>query len=93
MDPGGDERFGWWIAGGLMLLLGWGLAVVANLVVHLQAGSGGTWLGPIRVTSHFGSFALVTLGIGVFTGLIGVGLLWVARQSPKGPFVLPGASY
>ncbi len=92
-DAGGDERVGWWITGGLLLLLGWGLGVVANIAAHLLAPSGGLAIGPLRVFPSFGAFAWITFGIGVFAGAVGVGLLWLARQSPRGPVVLPGYPY
>ncbi len=92
-DAGGDERVGWWITGGLLLVIGWGFGVVGNLAVHLAAPASGLALGPVRVFPHLGPFAWITLGLGLFTGAVGVGLLWLARQSPRGPVVLPGYPY
>jgi hypothetical protein len=92
-DTGGDERIGFQIAGILLIALGWGVAVVGNLLLHHAAGAGGLLLGPVRITSRMGSFAWAAFGFGVFTGIFGVLLLWVARSSPRGPFVLPGYPY
>ncbi len=92
-DPGGDERLGYWIAGGLLLFLGWGMGVVANLLLHELAGTGGMTLVWLRITSTLGPYAWAVVGFGLVTGAVGLGLLLVARTAPKGPFVLPGVDY
>lgn len=93
-EYGGDERIGWQIAGGLLIFLGWGIAVVINLLAHAVAPSGGmqVWWG-IWIGSHVGGFAWITLGIGVFTGAMGVVFLYLASGSTRGPLVLPGYDY
>ncbi len=93
MDPGGDERAGYFIAGGLLVVLGWGAGVIANLVAHYAAGSTGMTLGWVRITSTLGSYAWAVLGLGLVTGAIGVVLLAIARATPKGKLVLPGYDY
>jgi hypothetical protein len=92
-DPGGDERAGWAAAGAILLVLGWGLAVIVNVLVHLEAPATGSTLGPVRVFPTLGPFAWITVGIGVFTGAVGAGLVWLSRSAPKGPIVLPGYPY
>ena len=93
MDPGGDERLGYFIAGGLLVFLGWGLGVVANLLFHFAAGPGGRAFAWVRISSTLGPYAWAIVGFGLVTGAVGVGLLAVARASPKGPIVLPGYDY
>lgn len=93
MDPGGDERLGYFIAGGLLIAVGWGGGVVANLLAHWVAGSGGMTLGWIRITSTLGPYALAVIGLGLFAGAVGVVLLMLGRASPAGPLVLPGYNY
>jgi hypothetical protein len=93
MDPGGDERAGYQIAGSLLIALGWGVGVVVNVVLHRLAGTEGLALGPLRVTSSFGPFAWAILGFGLFAGAIGFLTLWVARSERKAPLVLPGFPY
>jgi hypothetical protein len=93
-DHGGDERIGLRIAGGILVFLGWGLAGIVNVLLHLAAPVGGLELfGSWRVFPTLGPFAWAALGLGLFTGAIGVGLVYLAQSSPKGPFVLPGAAY
>ena len=92
-DPGGDERIGYFIAGALLILLGWVGGVAANLVLHAMAGSGGMSVGWIRITSTLGAYAWAVFGFGLFAGAVGVVLLALGRNSPKGPLVLPGADY
>ena len=92
-EEGGDERWGYWIAGGLLVFLGWGLGVLLNVVLHLTAPSGGdrllgTYFGPTM-----GPYAWAVLGLGLFSGAVGVVLLLLGRSSPRGPLVLPGYAY
>ncbi|HTT35026.1 MAG TPA: hypothetical protein VMH78_04065 [Thermoplasmata archaeon] len=93
MDTGGDERLGFQIAGALLVVVGWGLGVVANLAVHAAARGGVVALGAWRIGSALGPYAEIALGIGLATGAIGAGILAVARSEPRGPIVLPGYSY
>jgi len=93
MDPGGDERLGYYLAGGLLIALGWGLGVVVNLALHGLAGSQGMTLGWVRITSALGAYAWGVFAFGLFTGAVGTMLLVLARNSPKGPLVLPGYDY
>lgn len=92
-DHGGDERAGFLVAGGLLIAVGWGLAVVLNVLAHAMAPRGGSAWGPVTVFPTMGPFAWAAFGLGLFTGAIGVGLLLLARSSPKGRFVLPGFAY
>ena len=93
MDSGGDERLGYFIAGGLLVALGWGLAVGANLLVHATAGSTGASVGWIRITSTLGPIAWAVLALGLVTGAVGAALIGLARRTHPGPFVLPGYGY
>lgn len=93
LDPGGDERVGYFLAGGVLIALGWGLAVVVNLLAHYWAGSSGMTVAGHEVTSTLGPYAWATLAFGLFTGAIGVVLLTLGRASPKGSVVLPGYDY
>jgi hypothetical protein len=73
--------------------LGWGCAVVLNILLHHLAPSHGerilgVWFGPT-----LGVYAGATIAFGAATGLFGVVLLAYARGSPRGPLVLPGADY
>ena len=92
-DPGGDERVGFFAAGGLLVLLGWGFGVIVNVALHLLAPASGSRFGPLVVFPHLGPYAWAVALFGAFTGAIGVGLIWVARSSPRGPLVLPGFAY
>ena len=93
MDPGGDIRIGYYIAGWILVFLGWGLAVFVNLFLHYLAGSAGTSIAGHVITSTLGPYAWATFGFGVFTGAFGVVLLALGRATPRGPFVLPGYDY
>jgi hypothetical protein len=93
MDPGGDERLGYYLAGGILIFLGWGVGIVANLGLHWMAGSQGMTLGWVRITSSLGPYAWAAFAFGLFTGVIGAVLLVLGRDSPRGPVVLPGYDY
>lgn len=92
-DFGGDARIGYFIAGGLLIAVGWAFAVGLNLLLHSYAGSGGMSLFGHRITSTLGAYAWATVAFGLFTGAMGVVLVALGRVSPKGPFVLPGYDY
>jgi hypothetical protein len=92
-DPGGDQRIGWWITGILCVLVGWAGAIATNLVLHRLAPTGGWRIGGIWIGSAMGPYAWTILGIGAAVGGFGVVLFHLARQSPRGPFVLPGHAY
>ncbi len=92
-EEGGNLTIGWRATGLLCLLLGWGGAVLLNLLLHRIAPAGGSrylgvWIGP-----GFGPYAQALLGIGAAIGLFGIVLLYLARRSPGGPFILPGYPY
>jgi hypothetical protein len=90
-DPEGDERAGYAAAGGLLVALGWGLGVAANLLLHVYAP--GFALGSVRIGGRLGPYAWGVFGLGLFAGALGVVLLAYARHAPKGRVVLPGYPY
>jgi hypothetical protein len=92
-DRGGDERIGYWAGGSLLLLVGWGLGVALNLILHFGAPAAGMPLGPWRVYPDMGIYAWGVLALGLVAGLVGVVMLWLAGRAPVGKFVLPGYSY
>jgi hypothetical protein len=93
IDAGADERYGYFLGGGLLVVLGWGLFDVLNYLVHRAAGSSGLSLGVVRVYSGFGPFSQAVAIFGAVTGIVGLALLRYGMQAPKGAFVLPGAPY
>ena len=93
MDDGGDERYGYLVAGVLFVIAGWGLAVILNVILHDIAPSGGLLLGPVRVFRHWGPYALSTALGGAATGVLGLLLLWIGVRTPRARFVLPGIKY
>lgn len=93
LDAGGDERYGFFVAGAILILLGWGVLLLLNLLLHRMAPSSGLAFGPLTVYPGFGPFAWIASALGAVTGLIGLALLQFGRSSPKGPFVLPGQPY
>lgn len=92
-DYGGDERVGYFVAGAILVVLGWGIAVVLNLVLHYLGGTSGITVAGHTFTSTLGPYAWAALGFGLFVGAFGVVLLALGRGSPKGPIVLPGYDY
>ena len=89
----GDERLGLFVAGGLLLLLGWGLGVVANVLLHAFAPAAGWAVLGLRVAPAWGPYGWAVALFGAGTGLLGAVLVVLARSAPRGPFVLPGAEY
>lgn len=93
MDTGGDERAGYFLAGGTMIFLGWGLGVLLNLALHMAAPASGLRIAGIFFGHSVGTYAWAAVGFGILTGAIGVGLLFVGQATPKGRLVLPGTDY
>jgi len=89
-DPGGDERLGYYAAGGLLITLGWGVGIVVNVLLHLMAPSDGHRVLSAYFGPTLGPYAWAVVGFGAATGVFGVVLLGLGRRSPRGPFVLPG---
>jgi len=92
-DGQGDERIGYFVAGGLLIALGWGLAVVLNVLLHVLAPSGGHRVEGVWFSATWGAYGWAVLLFGVGTGILGVVLVVLGRTAPKGRFVLPGADY
>lgn len=93
MDTGGDERAGYFMAGGTMIFLGWGLGVLVNLALHMGAPAAGFTIAGIWFGHAIGTYAWAAFGFGLMTGAIGIGLLFMGRATPKGRLVLPGTDY
>ena len=92
-DRGGDERIGYAAGGVLLIVVGWGLGIALNLVLHHVAPASGEVVGPWRIYPTLGVYALGMLGVGALAGVVGVFMLWLSRRAPRGRFVLPGYSY
>jgi hypothetical protein len=92
-DEGGNARAGLQIAGAIGIFVGWGVGVFLNVLLHASAHPGGRVIGWVRIFPSLGPYAWAVLLVGLFTGLFGVGLLWVSRDARPGPLRLPGASY
>lgn len=92
-DYGGDDRLGMTVAGLLLIGIGWGGALLLNLLLHAVAPAGGTVVFLWRIYPHPGAFAVATAILGFLTGALGAGIALVARDSPSGPVVLPGFDY
>ncbi len=92
-DPKGSIRVGWFVAGGLLIALGWGLGIVANLVLHRLAPAGGLVIGSVRIFPALGPYAWAAFGFGAFTGMMGLAIVLLGRTAPKGPIVVPGFPY
>jgi hypothetical protein len=90
---GGDERAGLYVAGATLVLLGWGVAIVLNALLHAAAPAGGVHLGVFVVYARWGAYAQATALIGLLTGGVGAGVLYTAHSAPAGPLVLPGYEY
>ncbi len=92
-DYGGDERAGYFLAGAMMIFLGWGLGVLLNVALHMAAPASGLTVAGIWFGPTIGTYAWAAVGFGLVTGLVGVGLLFVGQATPKGRLVLPGTDY
>lgn len=90
---GGNPRLGLVIAGSVLLLVGLGGGVLANWWAHSHAPPTGQMIGPLWVGPTFGIFAWAVVGLGLVATVFGVGLLLLARSTPKGPVHLPGVPY
>lgn len=92
-DPQGDERLGYFLAGGILIFFGWGIALGANALLHAIAPVHGIVLLGLRVGSAWGPQGTAVAVLGALAGLLGVALIALGRAAPRGPIVLPGAEY
>jgi hypothetical protein len=92
-EAGGDERWGYFAAGGLLIGAGWGVALALNVVLHRIAPSVGIGFLGLHVGPAWGPEGAAVALFGAFTGAFGVVLIALGRNSPRGPFVLPGVEY
>jgi hypothetical protein len=92
-DSKGDERIGYFVAGAVLIALGWGLGVVLNLLLHWAARNGGFEVWTVHFGAAWGDYAWAVFGLGYATGAVGAALLGVAATTPRGAFALPGADY
>jgi hypothetical protein len=90
---GGDERIGYFAAGGVLVALGWGLGVVVNLLLHWVARGGAFVLLGVHFGGTMGAYSWAVFGLGLVAGALGVALLALARATPRGKFILPGVDY
>jgi hypothetical protein len=93
MDTGADERYGFFVAGALLVLIGWGLLTALNVLLHRIAPASGFHVGSWALYPAFGAYAWIAAALGLVTGLLGAVLIQYGRDSPKGRFVLPGEPY
>lgn len=92
-DRGGDERIGYLSGGVLLVVAGWGLGVIVNLLLHHMASASGEVVGPWRIYPTLGVYAEGLAGLGAIAGIVGVFMVWLGRHSSRGKLVLPGAPY
>jgi len=92
-NPGGDERFGYFLAGAILIALGWVFGVFENIALHWAARTSPFTLFGVHIGPNFGEYAWAVFGFGLVTGAMGVVLLGVGRGTTGGPLVLPGAEY
>jgi hypothetical protein len=92
-DEGGNERAGLRIAGALAIVVGWGLGVFVNVLLHVSAHPAGRVVGWVRVYPTLGPYAWGVLLLGAFTGVFGIALMWVSQFAKSGPLHLPGTTY
>jgi len=92
-EEGGNERAGLRFAGALAVLVGWGLGVFVNVLLHVSARSDGRVVGWVRIYPGLGPYAWGVLLLGLFTGIFGVAMIWVSQFAKPGELHLPGTSY
>jgi hypothetical protein len=92
-EEGGDRRIGWLVGGSFFAILGIGVLVAANLVLHHLAPAGGSRWGPIWIGSTMGWYAWSAVGFGILVGALGFLLVYLGFREPRGNFELPGAPF
>ena len=92
-EYGGDERAGFVATGVFLVIVGWGVGILLNFLVHAEASAAGQSFGPFWIDPTFGVWAWGTAIVGFFAGLLGSAMLGIGWSMPRGPLVLPGYPY
>jgi hypothetical protein len=91
MQGEGNSRFGFFMGGVILVVLGLGCAIILNVILHATAPSGGYDLLWFKVYPGWSWYATVTAIIGVLAALIGSAMVWFGFTDPSGPLSLPDA--
>lgn len=93
MDDGagdsGNRRAGYFIAASFLLILGFGVGVALNILVHITAPSQGVRVFFVTVYPYFGWYAVLVLALGVVSAFIGLGMIWLGLNERFGRLSLP----
>src|SRR4029077_2300790 len=89
IETGGGERLGYFLGGGTLIALGWGVGIGLNWGLHRIAPATGMALGPLRIFASFGPFAWALAVVWLVSGGVGVHLVWPPRPPRKGAFGPP----
>jgi|GEM_PF-2457722 hypothetical protein len=88
--PGeGNVRVGFLVAGLLLVVFGWGGAVILNVYLHTIAPPNGIPVLLWRVYPGWSLYDGVLAFLGVLATLVGLGMLYLARHKPSGSVRLP----
>ncbi len=85
----GNRRAGYLVGASFLIVFGFGIGVVLNIVAHLTAPTQGSSIFFVTVYPMWGWYATLTLVLGTLATFVGLGMIWLAMNIPYGPLSLP----
>ncbi len=85
----GNRRAGYLVGASFLVILGFGVGVMLNIVAHLTAPAAGSTIFFVTVYPTWGWYATLSMAIGTVATFLGLGMLWLGLDTPYGPPSLP----
>jgi hypothetical protein len=84
----GNRRAGYLIGASFLIVFGFGVGILLNIVAHLSAPPNGAQFFFVTIYPTWGLYATLTLILGIVATFVGLGMVWLGVNTPYGPLSL-----